>query len=81
MIAIELNTPETVPRDYPVSHIAHTETADKVSDRWVGGKQVLANKIPAMINTDSIFQRATQWQEKIAANSRLPLSNQSREAK
>lgn len=67
IIAIELNAPECQPYYDPISQLVYSTTADKVSDSWIGGRQVLSNRELTTLDSSDIIQRAKAWKEKIAA--------------
>lgn len=66
-IAVDMRTPETAPFYDPVSQLVYATTADKVSDTWIAGKQVMENRKLLTLSTESILTRCKHWQEKIAA--------------
>lgn len=65
-IAVGVDTPETAPFYNPVSQLVYATTADKVTDTWVAGKQLMANRELTTLNTESILKRCHEWQLKIA---------------
>ena len=66
MIAITLNAPETQPHYHPAAQLAYATTADKVTDSWVAGHQLMKDRKLTTLNTTDILARAAQWQTKIA---------------
>jgi len=66
IIAIAMTAPETQPYYDPISQLVYSTTADKVSDSWIGGRQVLRNRELTTLNSDDIIKRAKSWKEKIA---------------
>ncbi len=65
-IAVDINTPETSPIYHPVSQLVYATSADKVSDTWVAGKQLMDQRQLTTLNGDSIIERCSIWQQKIA---------------
>ena len=66
LIAIDMSAPETQPYYDPFSQIVYSTTADKVSDSWIAGRQVLRNRELTTLNSADIIERAKAWKEKIA---------------
>lgn len=66
-IAVNVNAPECTPFYDPVSQLVYATTADKVTDSWVAGRQVMANRMLLTLSEESIVARSQQWQQKIAA--------------
>ncbi len=68
--AVDLGDPETQPVYHPVSQLVYATGRDKVSDVWIGGRQLLRDKQLTSMNLEEILPRATVWQARIANNAR-----------
>ncbi|MCG8311802.1 MAG: TRZ/ATZ family hydrolase [Pseudomonadales bacterium] len=66
-IAVSINAPETTPFYDPVSQLVYATTADKVTDSWVAGKQLMENRKLQTLSSEAILARSEAWQQKIAA--------------
>lgn len=69
IIAINLNELEQQPVFDPVSQLVYTDVGNQVSDSWVKGVQVLADRQPININLQDCIARAQQWRDKIQSDS------------
>lgn len=67
-IAVATHHPESNPYYDPVSQLVYATTADKVSDTWIAGRQVMANRELLTLHGESILIKCKQWQDKIAAS-------------
>ena len=77
IIALSLNSnPETQPFYNPISQLVYATTADKVTDSWVAGKQLMKDRQLLTLETDEILIRAAEWQQKIAAADLQPADTQ-----
>ena len=66
-IAVSLSAPESMPVYDPVSQLVYATTADKVTDSWVAGRRVMADRMLLTLHEENIMARCHQWQQKIAA--------------
>lgn len=66
-IAVSTTAPESTPFYDPVSQLVYSTTADKVSDSWVAGRQVMADRLLLTLHEENIITRCLGWQQKIAA--------------
>ncbi|OUS31518.1 N-ethylammeline chlorohydrolase [Gammaproteobacteria bacterium 45_16_T64] len=66
LIAIDMSAPETQPYYDPISQLVYATTADKVSDSWINGKQVLRHRELTTLDRDDIVARAKAWKTKIS---------------
>ncbi|OPX54688.1 Cytosine/adenosine deaminase [Oceanospirillum multiglobuliferum] len=67
IIALNFNTLETLPVYQPVSQVAYTRMADKVSHVWVQGEHLVREGQLTQIDTEQLKLKAQQWGEKIRA--------------
>ncbi|MCF6807915.1 TRZ/ATZ family hydrolase [Thiotrichales bacterium 19S9-12] len=65
MIAIDLNYPETMPVYNPMSQVVYAVSRNQVSDLWVSGECLMENRVLLTIDESSLFQKQSQWAEKI----------------
>ncbi|MEO8344069.1 MAG: TRZ/ATZ family hydrolase [Betaproteobacteria bacterium] len=64
--AIDLSGIETLPMYDPVSHLTHAAGRECVTDVWVGGDQVVADRRLATINEASLLAHTRAWQDKLS---------------
>lgn len=65
LTAIDLNTLATQPLYDPVSQIVYAAGREQVSDVWVEGRQLLANKQLTTIDQAALFHTVQKWQSRI----------------
>ena len=63
--AIRLDDLESQPVYDPVSHIVYASTRDQVSNVWVDGKQLLADRELTTLDKDGIISNTRQWRDRI----------------
>lgn len=68
LVAINLDTYATQPLFDPVSQLVYAASRDQVTDVWVAGKQLLADKALTTIDDLLVEQKASAWQSRISAN-------------
>ena len=56
---------DAVPCYDPVSHLVHAVGRDAVTDVWVGGARVVANRTLTTTDEGAIASRARYWQERL----------------
>ena len=66
--AIDLGGLEAQPVFDPVSQIVYATTRNQVSDVWVAGKQLLANRELTTISATDVAAAASEWRNKIVAD-------------
>lgn len=67
IIALNFNALQTLPVYHPVSQVAYTRMADKVSHVWVQGEHLVREGQLTQIDTEQLKLKAQQWGEKIRA--------------
>ena len=70
LIAVDLSQPETEPVYHPISQLVYTASRHQVTDVWVAGQRLLANRRLTTLNLDEILQRARGWRDKIHVGDR-----------
>jgi 5-methylthioadenosine/S-adenosylhomocysteine deaminase len=63
--AIDLSALASQPVYDPVSQIVYTASREQVTDVWVGGRRLLANRTLTTLDEASILGRAQDWRDKI----------------
>ena len=63
--AIDLSALSTQPVYDPVSQIVYSATRDQVTDVWVAGKHLLADRKLTTLDENAIRQKAQAWRDKI----------------
>lgn len=70
LTAIDLSAANTQPVYNPISQLAYSAGREQVTDVWVNGKQLLANRRLTTMDETAILRKAQSWREKIAAADR-----------
>jgi 5-methylthioadenosine/S-adenosylhomocysteine deaminase len=65
LAAIDLSRIASQPVYDPVSQIVYTATRDQVTDVWVGGRRVLAERALTTLDEEAILLKAQAWRERI----------------
>lgn len=63
--AVRLDDIESQPLYDPVSHLVYASTRDQVSNVWVEGKRLLAERALTTLDRDAIMDNARQWRDRI----------------
>ena len=66
--AIDLSTLPSQPVYDPVSQIVYTANRDQVTDVWVAGRRLLANRNLTTLDEAALLHRAQDWRDKIYAS-------------
>lgn len=66
LIAIDFSELESLPVYDPVSHIAYATSRNQVTDVWIGGRRVMAERELLTLDAEAIVQKAKAWQQRIA---------------
>lgn len=67
MIAVSLDSIETLPMYNPVSQLVYSCSRNNVTDVWVAGKQLLHNRKLTTLDEAELITKAKNWQDKIAS--------------
>ncbi|MGR9091007.1 MAG: TRZ/ATZ family hydrolase [Gammaproteobacteria bacterium] len=65
IVAVDLGGFAAAPTYDPVSHIVYASHRDQVSNVWVGGRRVVADRKLANVESKSLTQTAQQWRDRI----------------
>ena len=65
VIAVDLGAVEHAPCYDPISHLVHVTGRDQVSDVWVGGERLVADRELTRIDARDLAARARYWQERL----------------
>ena len=65
IVAVDLSGIDALPCYDPVSHLVHAVGRDAVTDVWVGGRRVVANRALTTVDEGAIVSRARVWQGKL----------------
>jgi 5-methylthioadenosine/S-adenosylhomocysteine deaminase len=63
--AINLDTLETLPLYDPISDIVYAASRQQVTDVWVAGRRLLANRRLTRLDQDDIRRKAIAWRERL----------------
>ena len=67
LAAIECATLEAIPLHDVIGHLAYSAGRGEVSDVWVGGQQVLRERVLTTIDEQALCAKTEAWRRKIAA--------------
>ena len=70
IVAIDLCQPETEPVYHPISQLVYATSRHQVTDVWIAGQRVLANRELMTLDGPDLIQRARGWRKKIAIERR-----------
>jgi 5-methylthioadenosine/S-adenosylhomocysteine deaminase len=65
IVAVDLTAIRTLPCYDPLSHLVHVAGRECVTDVWVGGERVVAERRLATADEGAIAARARIWQERL----------------
>lgn len=68
LTAIDLSSIASQPIYDPISQIVYSATRDQVSDVWVNGKRLLAERKLTNLDETAVLRKARDWRDKIAAS-------------
>ncbi len=74
LIAIDMDTIETTPHYDPVSALVYSCSRNQISDSWVGGRQLMKNRLLTTLDEAELLQAARQWQQRISTPATEPAS-------
>jgi len=66
LVAVDLSEVATQPVFDPVSHLVNAADRGCVSDVWVGGVRIMADRTLATIDESKVLARTRAWQHKLA---------------
>jgi 5-methylthioadenosine/S-adenosylhomocysteine deaminase len=66
VVAIDLSGIDTSPLYDPIAHLAHAAGRECVTDVWVGGECVVANRQLTTIDDRRLLTRVRAWQQQLA---------------
>ena len=69
LVAIDMSGLGTSPMYDPVSHIAYAAGRECVTDVWVGGERVVADRRLTTIDETALLARTRAWQQQLSATS------------
>jgi 5-methylthioadenosine/S-adenosylhomocysteine deaminase len=67
IVAVDLGQPETEPLYHPISALVYAAGRHQVTDVWVAGRRLLADRRLTTLDLDDTVRRARDWREKIHA--------------
>lgn len=70
VIAVDLGAPETEPVYHPLSTLIYAAGRHQVTDVWVAGRRLLADRRLTTLDVAEIIQRARRWRDQIAGADR-----------
>ena len=65
VVAIDLSAPDVRPCYDILSHLVHVAGSERVSDVWIRGRRVLADRTLTTIDEASLLARTNLWQERL----------------
>lgn len=67
VICVDLSAAATQPVYDPVSQLVYATSRNQVSDVWVAGRQLLADRQPLLADAPAILARAEAWRARLSA--------------
>jgi 5-methylthioadenosine/S-adenosylhomocysteine deaminase len=68
LVCVDLKVPACQPVHNPISQLVYSVSRDQVSDVWIGGQCVLADRQLSYDNEPDILERAAAWQRRLDTN-------------
>lgn len=65
IIAVDLRGPNTQPLHDVVSQVVYAAGRDQVSDVWVAGRQLVADREPTTIDAETTIEKAKHWAQRM----------------
>ena len=65
LVAVRLDAIEATPCYDPLSHLVHAVGREAVTDVWVGGERIVADRALTTVDENAIVARARIWQERM----------------
>ncbi|MES1942039.1 N-ethylammeline chlorohydrolase [Salinisphaera sp. T5B8] len=72
LCAIDLNALETRPVFDPIAALVYNVSREQVSDTWVAGQRLLADRQLTTLDEADIAVRAAEWQQRLSSHARKP---------
>jgi 5-methylthioadenosine/S-adenosylhomocysteine deaminase len=66
LVAVDLHHPATQPVHHPISQLVYAAGRDQVTDVWIHGARVLADRRLATIDEEALLARAQEWRERLS---------------
>jgi len=66
VIAVDLGEPETEPVYHPLSALVYAVNRRQVSEVWIAGRRVLADRQLTTLDLNEIIHKARHWRDRIA---------------
>ncbi len=67
IVAVDFGQPETEPVYNPISQLVYAAGRHQVTDVWVAGRRLLADRRLTTLDIGDLIRRARGWRQKIAA--------------
>jgi 5-methylthioadenosine/S-adenosylhomocysteine deaminase len=65
LIVVSLDAPRLHPLYEPVSHLVYATGREAVTEVWVAGERILADRTLTTVDEGAIIARARLWQERL----------------
>ncbi|MGI9286467.1 MAG: TRZ/ATZ family hydrolase [Pseudomonadales bacterium] len=63
LVAVDCSELEAQPMYHPVSQLVYTQSSHRVSDVWIGGKQLLKNRELTQMSLPALIDKANDWRQ------------------
>ena len=70
IVAVDFGHPETEPVYHPISQLVYAAGRHQVTDVWVAGRRLLADRRLTTLDSADLMRRARDWRRKIAVQHR-----------
>jgi 5-methylthioadenosine/S-adenosylhomocysteine deaminase len=65
IVAVDLAATAALPCYDPLSHLVHVAGRECVTDVWIGGERIVADRVLVRVDEAAIAARARSWQERL----------------
>ncbi|MBE2294984.1 MAG: TRZ/ATZ family hydrolase [Phycisphaerales bacterium] len=70
IVAVDLSQPETEPVDHPISQLVYAAGRQHVTDVWIAGHHLLADRHLTTLDLADTLQQARDWRHRIVSEAR-----------
>ena len=74
VVALDLSRAETQPIYHSISQLVYSSAREQISDVWVAGEHVLAQRCATRVNEQEITDQAISWAQRIATTTGVSTS-------
>ncbi|ROO28311.1 N-ethylammeline chlorohydrolase [Salinisphaera orenii MK-B5] len=79
LCAVDLSAIETAPMFDPVAAVVYNASRERVTDTWVAGRRLLADRRLTTLDEAQLLDTAARWRDTLAGHARQPAARRSSE--